>query len=74
MRWLAGVVAAGGAMLAAGGIGVGLAAGMVGRNAIMGKARDEDKLQDHEKAGSRWQRTGQLQEPLPTLRDHPESV
>ena len=45
-----GGVAAGGVMLAAGGIGVGLAAGMAGRNAIMGKARDEDKLQDHEKA------------------------
>ena len=45
-----GGVAAGGAMLAAGGIGVGLAAGMVGRNAIMGKPRDKDKLQYHEKA------------------------
>ncbi|MBW0159589.1 hypothetical protein [Sedimentimonas flavescens] len=43
-------VAGGGLMLAAGGIGVGVAAGMWGRNKLLGQVRSEGDLQDHEKA------------------------
>jgi len=37
-------------MLAAGGVGVGIAAGVWGRQKLFGKARPEDALQEHEKA------------------------
>lgn len=43
-------VAGGGLMLAAGGVGVGIAAGVWGRQKLFGKARPEDALQEHEKA------------------------
>jgi len=43
-------VAGGGLMLAAGGVGVGIAAGVWGKRKLFGKARSEDELQEHEKA------------------------
>lgn len=43
-------VAGGGLMLAAGGVGVGVAAGVWGKRKLFGKARSEDELQEHEKA------------------------
>lgn len=43
-------VAGGGLMLAAGGVGVGVAAGIWGRRKLLGKPRSEDELQEHEKA------------------------
>lgn len=43
-------VAGGGLMLAAGGVGVGVAAGVWGKRKLFGKARSEDELQEHDKA------------------------
>jgi hypothetical protein len=43
-------VAAGGVMLTAGGLGVTVAAGMAGKRLLIGQPRQEDDLQEHEKA------------------------
>ena len=43
-------VAGGGILLAAGGLGAGVVAGVWGKRKIFGKPRSEDDLQDHEKA------------------------
>ncbi len=43
-------MAAGGVMLTAGGLGVTVAAGMAGKRLLIGQPRQEDDLQEHEKA------------------------